>query len=258
MSNYDFFRFYNTVFHLDCLSHIVYELSQGYVPIINDRFHVWNQFFEQPIKTDDNGALDYSAIPVSDEIDTLFTPQYIAFCKPNRRICTKLMRDFCKLRPEVAEYINNEISTLLTGYRVLAIVRRGTDYIGTGMFKQPDIDVMIEEARTWMTQYGYDKIYLATEDERILHRFTSAFPDAIITNKRSYYDRAMAEQNVKWIGQVHFDRENDDYYKGLEYLSSIYILSKCDALLAGYCGATNVALALNDEKYERFKVYDLG
>ncbi len=258
MSNYDFFRFYNTVFHMDCLSHIVYELSQGFIPVINDRFRVWDQFFEQPINNGEIKNMDYSTFPVSDEKNTLYTPQYISFCKANRKIASKLLRDFCRLRPEVEEYIDNEIKTLLTGHKVLGIVRRGTDYIGTGMFKQPEIDTMIDEARMWMTKYGYDKIYLATEDERIYNRFLYAFPNSILTNKRSYYDRAMTEQNVKWIGQVHFDRENDDYYKGLEYLSSIYILSKCKALLAGYCGATNVALALNEDNYDIFKVYDMG
>ncbi len=190
--------------------------------------------------------------------ETLYTPQLIPYCKPNRTIATKLVRDFCRLKPEPAAYIQNEIQTILRDDRVLGIVRRGTDYIGTGMAKQPELTVMIAEARQWMEQYHYTKIYLATEDERIFDKFNEAFPNQILVNKRTYYDKAMTDQNVKWIGQVHFNRENDDYYKGLEYLSSIYILSKCQALLAGYCGAGNMAMLLNGGKYEKIKVYDLG
>ena len=104
----------------------------------------------------------------------------------------------------------------------------------------------------------YDKIYLATEAESIYEQFAAAFPGRLLVNKRSYYDKAMAQQSVKWIGQVQFDRENDSYWKGLEYYSSINILSRCSALLAGYCGASNMALLLNDEHYERFYIYDLG
>ena len=258
MKDYDFFKFYNTVFHIDCLSHIIYELSQGYIPVIDDTYHVWDQFFEPPILLDGKNPIDKSTLPVSDVESTLYTPQLIPYCKPNRIVGMKLLRDFCRLRPEISAYINEEIHTLLDGHRVLGVVRRGTDYIGTGMARQPEIEDMICEARLWMKTWHYDKIYLATEDKRILDQFEAALPGLVLVNKRSYYDEAMVEQNVKWIGQVHFQRENDDYYKGLEYLSSIYILSKCDALIAGYCGAGNMALLLNGDKYEHFKFYDLG
>jgi len=257
MANYDFFRFYNTVFHLDAVSHIVYELSQGYLPVIDDTYHVWDQFFEQPVLPDEVARLDRSLLPVSDVEETLYTPQQIPFCKPNRVVAAKLLRDFCRLLPEPAAYINDEIHNLLDGHRVLAVVRRGTDYIGTGMSTQPKIEDMISEARQWMERYHYDRLYLATEDERIYDQFNTAFPGRILVNKRSYYDKAMQEQNVSAIGRVHFDRENDDYLKGLEYLSSLYILSECQALLAGYCGATQMALLLNDDRYERWKVFDL-
>ena len=253
--NYDYFLFYNTVFHLDCLSHIVYELSQGYIPVIDDTWQVWEQFFEQPVLLGSETGIDKSRLPVSDEERPIYSPQYIPFCKPNRTVTSKLLRDFCRLRPEVDAYIQKEIHELLDGRRVLAVVRRGTDYIGTGMPAQPEMEEMIREARRWMETWHYDRIYLATEDERIFDQFNAAFPGQILVNKRSYYDKAMVEQNTDSIGRVHFDRENDNYLKGLEYLSSIYIVSSCQALLAGFCGATNVALALNQDRYERWKVY---
>lgn len=254
-SNYDFFLFYNTVFHLDCLGHIVYELSQGYLPVIDDTWHVWDQFFVQPVLPDGQTEIDKTDLPVSDVEETLYTPQSLPFCKPNRIVASRLLRDFCRLRPEVNAYIQDEIHELLDGHRVLGVVRRGTDYVGTGMAVQPEMEAMVREARQWMEVWNYDRIYLATEDERIFDQFNAAFPGQILVNKRSYYDKAMTEQNVKWIGQVHFQRENDNYLKGLEYLSSIYILSSCQALLAGFCGASNVALALNEERYEHWKVY---
>ncbi len=258
MPDYDYFFFYNTVFHFDCISHIIYELSQGYIPVIDDHYHVWSQFFEQPILIDGLEMGDISRLPESDELSTLYTPMLIPFCKPVRKLWSKLLKVFCSPQKEVSDYIENEIKSVLQDYKVLAIVCRGTDYIGSGMPVQPKIEDVIAEARFWMQKYGYERIYLATEDERIYIRFAAAFPDLILVNKRSYYDKAMAEQNVKAIGLVQFKRENDNYWKGLEYLSSIYIVSKCSALLAGYCGASQLAIMLNDDHYERFKVYDLG
>lgn len=258
MPNYDFFFFYNTVFHFDCISHIIYELSQGYLPVVDDHHHVWNQFFEQPVLVEGLEMGDVSQLPESDEQSTLYTPTIVPYCKSVRKLWSRLLKEFCTLKRDAAEYIEDEIKTVLKDYKVLGIVCRGTDYKGAGMAVQPEIKDVIADAKKWMQKYGYEKIYLATEDERIFDQFSAALPGQILVNKRMYYDKAMVEQNVKAIGRVHFDRENDNYWKGLEYLSSIYILSKCNALLAGYCGATHVALLLNDDQYDRFKVYDLG
>ena len=65
-------------------------------------------------------------------------------------------------------------------------------------------------------------------------------------NKRTYYDRIMKEQSLVSIANVRFDRENDEHYKGLEYLSSLVILSRCQGLVAGNCGGTRMALFLNE------------
>ena len=256
--NYDYFKFYNTVFHFDCISHIIYELSQGYIPIIDDRFHVWSQFFEQPVLIGGTEIGDFSTIPASDELSTLYTPTLVPYCKSVRKLWARLLKEFCRLNEAESKYIEEEIQTILKDSKVLGVICRGTDYIGAGMAVQPKTEDVIAEAADWLRKYGYDKIYLATEDERIYDQFAAAFPDKILVNKRSYYDKAMVKQNVGAIGRVHFNRENDDYLKGLEYLSSIYIVSRCNALLAGYCGATHAALMLNDDHFDRFKVYDLG
>ena len=252
--NYDYFLFYNTVFHLDCLSHVIYELASGYIPVIDDTWGVWKQFFEQPVeplKSDER----LEDIELSDELSTLYTPTLVPYCKIVRKLWSRLIKEYCRFNDKEYQYIEKESREVLSkGNRVLAIVCRGTDYINSGMAKQPEICDVISTAEKWMNKYNYDKIYLATEDETIYKQFEEAFPGKILVNKRSYYDKAMKEQNVGAIGRVHFDRENDDYLKGLEYLSSIILVSRCKALLGGYCGATNMALLYNSEKYERFKV----
>lgn len=257
MPDFDWFLFYNTVFQLDCISHILYELAVGYIPIIDDTYGVWDQFFEQPIVSLEPNEKK-EEIVLSDEPSTLYTPTLISYCKLVRKLWSRLIKDFCRLNKQENQYIEDEVSQILgKGSRVLAIVCRGTDYKTANMAKQPEVCDVIADAKKWMSKYNYDKIYLATEEEAIYDQFVLAFPNKILVNKRTYYDKAMKEQNVKWIGQVNFDRENDNYLKGLEYLSSIIIVSRCKALLGGNCGASNMALLYNGEEYERFKIYDL-
>ena len=103
---------------------------------------------------------------------------------------------------------------------------------------------------------------MATEEEKIYQMFEEAFPGQIIINKRQYYDEFYEIKNkfgdearISW---VHNDRENDNYYKSLEYLSSVFLLSKCNALIGGSCGGTQAAIYMNGNQYEYKYLFDLG
>lgn len=73
-----------------------------------------------------------------------------------------------------------------------------------------------------------------------------------------YYDKQYSSlKEGALIGQVIFERENDNYFKGLEYISSITILSKCNSLVAGGCGGTDFAVHYSNG-YEICYVFDLG
>lgn len=110
-----------------------------------------------------------------------------------------------------------------------------------------------------MEKNKYDAIYLATEERKTRDLFKKEFPGKILENKRRYYDDIYdKDSSISYIKDVHFERENDNYWSGLEYLSSIILLSRCDALVGGNCGGTLGAIFFNDEKYEFTYVFDLG
>ena len=81
--------------------------------------------------------------------------------------------------------------------------------------------------------------------------------------KRNYFCKRVIVSTTIWleainlIGQIHFDRENDNYLKRIEYLSSMIILSKCDAVVAGNCRGTHFAV-LNSETVKNRYVFDKG
>ena len=52
--------------------------------------------------------------------------------------------------------------------------------------------------------------------------------------------------------------KNNNYLMGLEYLSSIILLSRCTSLIGGNCGGTMAALFFNDSRYEYTHIFDLG
>jgi hypothetical protein len=59
-------------------------------------------------------------------------------------------------------------------------------------------------------------------------------------------------------GKFTQTEENEIYNRGIEYLSSIYLLSRCDALIGGNCGGSISALLMNGGKYEFTEIFNLG
>lgn len=126
---------------------------------------------------------------------------------------------------------------------------------------QPSIDEVVSLCRDKMTEYGFKRIYLATEEKDFFSRFESEFPGKVITNQRQYFDSFYNLDNSKKqarISQVHFARDNDSYLKSLEYLSSLNILSKCAGLIAGSTGGSRFALIMNNNQYEYAHLFNKG
>ncbi len=144
------------------------------------------------------------------------------------------------LSSDIKPYIAAE-EKILANKKVLGVICRGTDYISLKPKYhpiQPNVEDVINEANELLKSGAYDFIYLATEDQKIKDKFVSFFgKDKILLNKRQYYDKKYFELDKGSMDfSVHFNRDNDDFLKGLEYLSSLIILSKCDSLIGGNCG----------------------
>lgn len=225
------------------------------------KVNLWEQFLKQSYGMKDeidkgcsecdelDAPLKWSLIPTRDEI----------------AIYAKLYKSFVKLNTKTQEYFDDEYNNILKGKRVLGVLCRGTDYTANrpaGHPVQPEIKDVIEFVKSKILDLNCKYIYLATEEKKIFEEFEKAFPNQILVNKRNYFDQFYTLQNQSGedtrISWVHFDRENDDYYKSLEYFSSVNLLSKCNALIAGNCGGSRTALYLNDNKYEYWHLFDLG
>ncbi len=146
------------------------------------------------------------------------------------------------------------------GDKVLGVNVRGTDYVSLnqrGLPIQPDIETLMKETENWMEKYGLNKLFLSCEDEEIVQRFQDRFSNRVILNQRKFYRKTAGEEAVT---DITFHRENDKYLRGIEYLTTIYILSKCDYLLGGVSGASVSAQCMRplDKPYKKVYLYKLG
>ncbi len=256
------YGYFNACLLENMMSLMLYALSKGYRPYIDlkDRGEGWTNwatFFEQPfpISTD----------PKPDCICNIeqgyFHPKFdTPYRKLDLRLWCKVYNRLVHLNAATKAYVEEEYRQLMKG-RVLGVICRGTDYVKLkpkGHPVQPPVGSVIERAKVLMEQYRMDYIYLATEELAIYEKFEKAFPGLVIVNKRQYYDGIFNGQNMSYIYEVQFDRENDIYLKGLEYLSSLQLLSRCDVLLGGNCGGACAALYMNNMKYKHVELFKLG
>jgi hypothetical protein len=259
------YGYFNASFLENMMSLMVWALSKGFTPHIDlkDRgegWTNWSSFFEQPFSTPSDVAFDC----INDIAQGPFHPQFnTPYRRIDLRLWCKVYDRLVRLNKETRDYVEAEYNSLFVPNhsKRLGVICRGTDYIKLkpkGHPVQPTVEQVIERAKVLMVRFGLAKLYLATEEFAIFEQFDKAFPGKVIVNRRQYYDGIFNSNNMSYIYQVHFDRENDIYLKGLEYLSSLQLLSHCDVLLGGNCGGACAALFMNNMKYEHVELFDLG
>lgn len=137
--------------------------------------------------------------------------------------------------------------------KVLGLVYRGTDYYSA--FDHPipmDINEYISKIRIVMRKTGYNYIFIATEVQEVIEAFVKEFGENVLyTNQKRY-----SADERRLLYKVHFERDNDAYLKGLEYLEVLELLARCDALLGAPIAATKLAELINNGKYE-FVSYEI-
>lgn len=257
---YDFF---NMCFLNDMLGVVLLSLYKGYVPVIDVKYkelNIWEMFLRQPF----SNQLDLSSYQVveNENLESFFSPSFKSiYNKNDLKLWCKIYCNFVNLNDVTRKYVEHECQEVFRdGRRVVGVLCRGTDYVTLkplGHPVQPTLEQIFSLLKVKMKELNLDYIYLATEEKKIEDRFEQEFPGKILINKRSYYDNYYTDK-CTYIREVNFERENDGYYKGLEYFSSIVILSQCQALIGGNTGGSCAAMFMNNMKYEYAHLFDLG
>lgn len=257
--------YFNIAILDNLLGLVVYSLYLGYIPVIrinenNAKAFSWDWYFKQPL-------LDHLALNRVKEYRILEKKRVGFSCGwINKQTGLDyerwhfIYKTFVELNEQTQEYIDSENEQLGDLTDTLGVLMRGTDYVSLkpkGHPIQPELDEVINKTHTILDEYSFKRIYLATEVEAYFNSIASEFgKDSVLSNKRVYYDGKYTPGDL--IGRIHFDRENDNYYKGLEYLSSMSLLSRCKGLIAGNCGGTKFAMLNSNDPFIPCYVFEKG
>lgn len=174
---------------------------------------------------------------------------------------TTMYSQYLILSLEAEKYCSQEFKTLLEGHEkeTLGVLIRGTD-IKTckGHALQPSLEQVCDKIKEILKKDGNFKyIYLATEEKASEDFLQERFPNMIIVNQRTYYDSS-EYQKLGGLSYVTTQRTRDRYSRGIEYLSSMYLLSKCGGLISGQCGGGFAAYYMNGGRYRYSYFWELG
>ena len=89
-------------------------------------------------------------------------------------------------------------------------------------------DRHLEAARNAVEQYGFEQVFLATDDLGTVELFRKEFGEKLLI----YSDVVRSDGEVS-VAFSHCGRENHHYLLGLEVLRDMYTLSLCSGLVAG-------------------------
>ncbi len=249
---------------------IMEEKGAGYIPVI-DCSYFWNIFLEADELEKINPWEYYFEQPTHFSLQAAYLAQNVILGNADADINLDDFIDDSELQKEYIRLFEKYIhiskriekksiaiynSIIKPEWKVLGVVFRGTDYRNRqvpGEHRQPGIEDLIAKTKVLMHEWGCDHVFLATEDKGAVEIFKDSLGDQLVYTEKERY-----ESSVMYTQKHQFNREFDRYLKGEEYLTEIYILSKCNCLLSGRVGILAAALPMNAGKYENKYIYDLG
>lgn len=251
------------------LEQMDYVEKNRYIPIV-DMQSFWNQYLDED-KIGVENVWEYYYQPLSEySLEEVYESRNVILgyddnCykgnyeqKYDIKRMSELYQKYIRYNPKVISLIQEEYRKRIDpDSKTLGVLFRGSDMSALKLKNhpiQPTVDEMIALIHQYMSEWGCQRIFLSTEDAVAVDRFKKEFGDILsCTDQKRFGDT-----KETWLANINFDRQNDRYLKGLEYLITIELLSRCDSLLAGICTGSICAQIMNNGKYRHLKMVDKG
>ena len=261
-------------YYLLFASEVAECIQNGLIPIIDLKnvknewnkgkeigYNPWSLYYEPPVGLDiEDIDMESSQIIIRDNIpaENIRPCDSMEFLTNDIAVdyWRKFLKKYFVCTDKMQKFLDVRYKDTIAGKRVLGVLCRGTDYKILQPKEhpiQPEVSDMINKVNEVVEEKGYTHIYLATEDIEIEKKFQEAFGERLIVSKDMKIGYEAQEYLSTYMEQEKIDFESNTR----EYLASMYILSKCNALIAGRTSGS-IAAFLMSEGYEYHYFYNLG
>lgn len=269
-------------YYMAILGHIKKAESKKYIPVVDMKNYkntylkesevrkknAWEYYFCQPDKVTLDEAYKSKNVVLSDmETPIEAEPRrfyYEIYQKQNMDKYYSIALNEMKFNEKTQEKLDEAFNTIMKPVKmdrkkIIGVVSRGTDLLGfPGHSIQPTTDELIHKTAKYMKEYSCEYVFVASDTDKAIQQFREYFgKEHVLTNDCKRYDQCGVNgENV--LSEMHFERNEDEYLKGMEYLTTIWLLSKTDVLFGSLIGSTVSAICMNAGKYEHIEIYDKG
>ena len=256
------------------LDHLIKAKKRGVVPFVElsiNRFcgeknqdfelkNVWEYYWEQPSK--------YRMAEIYQSKNIILSQGW-----PNHNFVTinalsdiKRLKEFCDasksvpLKNEVITHINKVMPSAFfnDNKKIIGVNFRGSGFTINQLSEhaiQPDVSRMLDLTSHQLKKWNADTIYIKAEEQYVIDLFKKEFGEIVIhSNNRRFAEFKSGEE----FEDLYADNPYPTYMNGLEYLSEIVMLSKCNYLIGALNTGTIAAIIMNDLKYKDVYLDDLG
>lgn len=207
----------------------VEEIAESYNVFFSEEIHISDFFVNHELE---NGEKGY-----------WMSEEYID-------MLARVMSKYIRLNKRTEKYIDEGIQSIFTGEKILGVHIRGTDYYKNYNNHPipPSVSDYFLEIDLLLEQKDYERIFLATDDQNLLHDFCMKY------DKKVVYFTDVARGNKKTsVVFSESKRENHNYLLGLEVLRDMYALAKCDALVAGISQVSLMTRIIKKSMFQEFE-----
>jgi len=256
------------------LGHVCIAEQNGWVPVVdmlnydwmcgldprNKRScNFWERLFRQP------GGISLDEVSVSKHLilsSGCFPHQVLGknfgFLRNSKTFypISALARALFVLKPEPQKSIKSLLEVLDNPEKTIGVFSRGTDMVkAKGHSVLPSTPELIERTKHLMLKCCMNRVFLVTEEERVVRDFFSEFGDDLTFVNRP---RVKAYEVCPSTPNYRHQRSDDYYLTSVEYLAEIIGLSMCGSFLGPIANGSAVALELNGGTYKEIEIVNKG
>ena len=198
--------------------------------------------------------------------NTLVVPSFMAMSKIKFLKGISHSIDESILTPEFRAQMDEYYDDVFGNEKVLGVMIRGTDYITSGMTGDRVMaspQQMAPLVHDWVEEYGFERIFLATEDEDALLYMRGEFGHQLVALSQERLKLSDLRQN-EILSDYEKEHADGMYEEKLEdttvnYFYALYMLSKCDSFVcSGRCNGADIVMSFNNGRFSHFYKFAVG
>ena len=198
--------------------------------------------------------------------NTLIVPSFMALSKIKFLKGISHSIDESILTREFKAQMDEYYDDVFGNEKVLGVMIRGTDYITSGMTGDRIMATprqMAPLVHEWLEEYGFEKIFLATEDEDALCYMRGEFGHKLVALSQERVKMSDLRQN-EILSDYEKEHADGMYEEKLEdttvnYFYALYMLSRCDSFIcSGRCNGADIVSSFNNGRFSHYYKFAVG